>query len=154
MLSSKLLIHASFQVPDSRNFTVLCPSSVAGLQKSRKPLGCSATHTLLCGNSCLFPCHFLASYSFNPAMAAAGNVLFRFCFSPMVVTQVIEQINHHMRKGSESQVKCMGLRSVTVWLWFATEILMHFNSASNGFPECPLPSINCSLPSIPPAKWK
>ena len=101
--------------------------------------------------------YFLAiilSYSFNPAMAAAGNVLFRFCFSPMVVTQVIEQINHHMRKGSESQVKCMGLRSVTVWLWFATEILMHFNSASNGFPECPLPSINCSLPSVPPAKWK
>lgn len=96
----------------------------------------------------------ILSYGFKPAMAATGNFLLRFSFSPMVMTQVIEQINHSMRKGSKSQVKCMGLRSVTVWLWFATEILMHFNSASNGFPECPLPSMNCSLPSTPPAKWQ
>ena len=96
----------------------------------------------------------ILSCGFKPVMAATGNFLLRFCFSPMVVTQVIEQINHYMRKGSKSQVKCMGLRSVTVWLWFATEILMHFNSASNEFPECSLPNINCSLPSVPPAKWK
>ena len=65
----------------------------------------------------------ILSGGFKPAMAATGNDLLRFCFSPMVVTQVIEQINHYMRKGSKSQVKCMGLRSVTVWLWFAKDIL-------------------------------
>ena len=47
----------------------------------------------------------ILSCGFKPAMAETGNVLLRFCFSPMVVTQVIEQINHYMRKGSKS-TKC------------------------------------------------
>lgn len=45
---------------------------------------------------------------------------------------------------------------------FAAEILMHFNSAFNGFlvyiyplnQKCPLLSNNCTLPSVSPAKWK
>lgn len=58
ILSPKLLIHTSFQMSDSRNFSVLCPSSVAGIQKSRKHLWCSVTHTFLCGIYVYFHCHY------------------------------------------------------------------------------------------------
>lgn len=104
------LIYTNFQTSDNRNLRVLCPSSVAVIQKPRKPLECSKTG-LGTVETNIYPHFHQSKLHFPPAVVVTWKLLLKFCFFPVMMTQVIEQINHQMRKGSKSQMESIGSRS-------------------------------------------
>lgn len=108
--NSNCLIHTSFQTSGTRNLRVLCPRSVAVIQKPRKPLWWSITWTWHVEIDIYSHGHQSKLHSIFQ-VAATWTLLHRFCFFPVMVTQVIEQINHQLRKGSKSQTECMGPRA-------------------------------------------
>ena len=154
ILNLKFLVHTSFQVSHNAGLSSSWPRGAADIRKPRKPLQCSVTCTLHVEIGSMFiPTANVLNSTFTSAVAAAWNLLLRFCFFPMMVTHTVEQPNHWMRKGSKTEMWCMGLRPVAMcgfslpprFSCISIQFLMDFYSTSTFWIKNVLCQVTISL---------